>query len=201
MNTDTIQAIAQIVLLIVGPLLAKNHVTLTRADLVGAIGGVMTAAGVVWKLAHLASLLKGSPNQATTTITAGKGNGLGPAVPLMVALLGTMFFAGCANNPPVVGHVALITTRGFGLWVETSSVPNGTPNAKLGLFSQQTFVEPVITNNAVEVPNFASTSSLQNSVNAGLLGLNAGEDLASGNYMTGNGTNGFRSQPIVPSPH
>jgi len=197
MNTDTIQAIGQVILIIAGPWLAKNHVTFTTADFTGAIGSLMTAAGVVWKLVHLASLLKGSPNQATTNVNDGKGNGLGASIPLfLILLLPLAMFTGCQTNPAVVGHVISVTDRGFGINIETASSPNSTPTVKMGFFSQTVFIEPVATNATLETPAVANTFALDNNGSPFSFGVN--ETIASQDYQTGNATNSVAAQPIVP---
>lgn len=201
MNTDTIQAIAQVVLILVGPWLARNHISLTSIDLTGAIGAIMTAGGIIWKALHLASLLKGSPSQTTTNITAGKGNGLGAGnVPIFLAFVlpsfAALLFAGCASNPAVVGHVVSVTDRGFGVNIQTASSPNSTPTVKLGFFSQTVFIEPVATNATLETPAVANTFALDNTGTPFAFGVN--ETIASQDYQTGSATNSIAAQPIIP---
>lgn len=189
---NNIQALAQIVLLIGGPLLAHNHVTLSSADAQGIAGALLTLGAIVWKFRHVNSLVNSQP----VTISRGNSSGSNAMLVLLIALLVPALFVGCAN-PPVVGHVISVTDTCFGLDVQTTSSPNTTPRVRLGFVRSAIVTEPVVTNTPLNVPDFANNFGLDNTVNTGI-SLGISESIASGHYQTGAGTNPISSQPIIP---
>jgi hypothetical protein len=52
MNTDTLQLIGQVILIGLGPVLAKHGISLGNADLDKLLGSVSLLAGIVWKFWH-----------------------------------------------------------------------------------------------------------------------------------------------------
>lgn len=196
MNTNTIQLLAQIVMIFGGGYFAAHHLGLTQTDVQGVIAGLAAITGVVWKLTHFnaATAAAAAPNPQTVPIT--KGNNLMGNAPLFLACLLPLAFAGCASNPAVVGHVVSVTDRGFGINIQTASSPNSTPTVKLGFFSQTVFIEPVATNATLETPAVANTFALDNTGSPFTFGVN--ETIASEDYQTGSPTNGVAAQPIIP---
>ncbi len=76
---------------------------------------------------------------------------------LLLCVLASFLFTGCASNPCVVGHVVSVTDRGFGVQIQSSTVSaNSLPTVKLGFFSSNVVIEPVLTNAVAQVPSIAS---------------------------------------------
>lgn len=193
MNTDTIQLISQIILIFGGAWLTKNHMSAT--DVQGLIGAAATIIGIAWKFTHFAGATAATA-AAPQNVPITKGNGLGPTVPLFLALLLPFAFAGCASNPAVVGHVVSLTDTVFGIDVQTTSTPNNTPRIRLGFVRSVQFIEPAVTNNTINVPQFANTFNMSQTASPFDFGVE--ENVASQSYLTGNMTNGVTAQPIIP---
>lgn len=195
MNTNTIQLIAQVGLLAVGPLLAGHGITVTQNNLEELFGALAFVAGVIWKFSHFTAATAAAAS-TPQSLPVTKGNGMAPTVPLLLLMLLPIGFAGCSSTP-VVGHVYSFTDFCFGLDVQTTSVPNNTPRVRIGLVRSVQFIEPVATNAPLSVPDVANNFGLANSA-SGAISLDVSESVASGHYQTGTGTNPISSQPIIP---
>lgn len=94
MNTDTAQLLGQIVLIALGPILAKRGISLGSADVDHVLGTASFLIGVIWKFRHW---------NATPSTPPSGGNGI--SIPItrvapVVALAAALFFMGCVPLAP-----------------------------------------------------------------------------------------------------
>lgn len=121
---DSIQLIAQVILMAGGAWFAKNHISLTQADLEGALGGLATFLGIVWKFYHW---FKTPANPALVSLPNAGAKAAGSA-PLHLVL---MFLVGLAALVPPMGRA-----QGAPSPAGTTTVPSGaipsTPWGEIG---------------------------------------------------------------------
>src|SRR6185312_16847534 len=124
MNTDTLQLIGQIILIGLGPILAKRGISIGSADVDHVVGGFALVAGVIWKFWHWDATPAAPAATRPVTIPITK------ITPLLAIAAGLLVLDGCLTGcAPLQPGADPIVVR----TEQTETVAKGTFDDLLGI--------------------------------------------------------------------
>ena len=122
MNTDTLQLIGQILLIGLGPLLAKHGVTFGNAEVDKIVGGAATVIGIIWKFWHWNATPSAPAASQPVNIPITK------IAPLLALMAVSLYFVGCAaiqpGNDPLIVNVERTETIAKGTFDDVLGIDN-----------------------------------------------------------------------------
>lgn len=143
---DNLQLLGQVILIVLGPLLAKHNLTVGNDEIDKLLGALSEVFGLVWKFAHW----HGTPSAPTSTPNLSGSNQAGFArlslmlfTALFTAVIGVLVIAGCAqikpgNDPIIVNaeRVQTIAAPTFDLVLETDNANRPLFQTKIPAFHE-----------------------------------------------------------------